>query len=60
MTTITGMASASALVAVHLPFDAIVGGLMRELDLTRTEATTAAIAAYMQYSDVEGAHRARP
>jgi hypothetical protein len=59
MTTITGMASASALVAVHLPFDAIVGGLMRELDLTRTEATTAAIAAYIERDEVEGARHAR-
>jgi hypothetical protein len=59
MTTIMGTSSAAALVAVHLRFDAIVEALMREIGLTRAEATAAAVAACNAYTDVEAAHHAR-
>ncbi len=59
MTSTIGMSSAAALVAAHLPFDAIVEGLMREVGLTRAEATTAATAACHE-RDCAGARHARP
>ena len=43
MATTYGARCAHLLIALDLPFDAIVRGLMRELGLSSTEATTTAL-----------------
>ena len=42
MATTYGTRCAHLLIALDLPFDAVVRGLMRELGLSNTEATTTA------------------
>lgn len=43
MATTYGARCAHLLIALDLPFDSIVRGLMQELGLSRTEATTTAL-----------------